>query len=153
MILPVYLYDRLFYCLEKVITNENVNMGNIQFLDPEKKVLVIAVHKGFRQDFLDYFEEVKPFDTSACGRAVGIGNTVIIPDVNIDQAFAAHRKIANEAGFRSVRSVPILAANNELLGVLSTHSAAPNWNWKPLETKNLYELENILSSMVGHSHS
>ena len=107
--------------LEKAIQSDNADMGNIQLYSPASQTLFILVHKGFRSNFLEYFKEVKTFDSSACGRAAGNGAPVVIKDTMQDLAFIQHRTIALSAGFRSVKSVPVLSRNKELLGMISTH--------------------------------
>jgi len=94
--------------------------GNVQLVVPTTGVLRIAAHRGFRQDFLDYFGTVA--DTaSACGRAAGEQAQVVIADVSSDPGFAPHRSVAATAGFRAVQSTPLTDASGQLRGVLSTH--------------------------------
>lgn len=107
--------------LEKAILNDQASMGNIQLYSPSTQTLYILVQKGFRNNFLDYFKTVKTFDTSACGRAAGNAAPVVIKDTMQDIGFIQHRTIALSAGFRSVKSVPVLSRNNQLLGMISTH--------------------------------
>jgi GAF domain-containing protein len=107
--------------LEKAIQNDQANMGNIQLYSPSTQTLYILVQKGFRKNFLDYFQTVRTFDTSACGRAAGNAAPVVIKDTMQDIGFIQHRTIALSAGFRAVKSVPVLSRSNELLGMISTH--------------------------------
>ena len=94
--------------------------GNVQLVVPRTGVLRIAAHRGFSQDFLDYFGTVS--DTaSACGRAAGEQVQVVIADVGSDPGFAPHRGVAAAAGFRAVQSTPLIDASGQLRGVLSTH--------------------------------
>jgi putative methionine-R-sulfoxide reductase with GAF domain len=116
---------RLNHCLQQMITIEKSQMGNIQRFDPIKQELRIIVHQGFKQDFLEHFRVVKAFDTSACGRAIAKGDTVFIDDVNTEKSFIAHRAIAASAGFRAVKSVPIISPTGSYLGVISTHYRDP----------------------------
>ena len=111
--------------LEAAIESDGAAKGNIQVLEPETGTLRILVQKGFGADFLAHFEVVKAFDSSACGRAAGIGNDVLISDVEKDLAFRPHLQIARGAGFRSVRSIPIVDARGGVCGVLSVHSTVP----------------------------
>jgi hypothetical protein len=51
----------------------------------------------------------------------------VIADVENDPDFAPYRNVAKRAGFRSVRSTPLITHDNKLVGIVSTHFAAPNW--------------------------
>jgi len=95
--------------------------GNVQILDSERGVLVIAAHRGFEQDFLDAFREVSAEDDAACGRALRAGQRIVIEDVEADALFAPLRSIARAAGYRAVQSTPLIGRDGALLGMLSTH--------------------------------
>ncbi|MGE0564037.1 MAG: GAF domain-containing protein [Pseudolabrys sp.] len=110
--------------LEMAMVELGADKGNIQILDPRRKVLSIAVQSGFRADFLDHFREVSAADSSACGLALQAGARVIVADVETDEAFAPHRTIARAAGFRAVQSTPLVGRDGKPLGMLSTHFAA-----------------------------
>jgi GAF domain-containing protein len=49
------------------------------------------------------------------------GVQTVIEDVNVDEAFAPHREVAADSGFRAVQSTPIIDFSGQLLGVISTH--------------------------------
>ena len=115
--------------LDEAIAIDQADMGTIHLYDAQTETLRIVVHKELNAEFLEYFNVVKPFDSSACGRAAGIGNIVVISDVMHDVAFTPHRPIAKRAGFRSVKSVPLLAGG-KLLGVLSIHFKTVQWSWQ-----------------------
>ena len=131
MILIHYnLSEKLFPILEKAIRLDGVDMGNIQLFNSVDNTLQIASQIGFTDEVLIHFKIVKRFDTTACGRAAGIGRTVIINDVMQDIGFTQHRDIIKAAGFRSVKSVPIINVNGKLLGIISTHCISPKTNWE-----------------------
>src|SRR4051812_23101678 len=113
--------NNLQQLLEKVLKLEGADMGNIQIYDPATDELKIVAQCGFETSFLNHFSVVKPFDPSACGRAFGIGSTVIISDVESDIGFKANKSAAKKAGFRSVKSVPVFSKKNKCLGIVSTH--------------------------------
>lgn len=100
------------------------DMGNVQLLDPDRGVLVIAAHKGFEQDFLDFFREVSTEDDSACARALRSGERIVIEDVAVDAPYAPLRPIARSAGYRGVQSTPLIGRDGCPLGMLSTHFGA-----------------------------
>ena len=128
--------------LQAALKLEHADMGNIQAYRPETDDLEIVAQVGFKKDFLDYFKTVKAFDASSCGRALGIGNIVTIDDVETDIGFYPYRKIARSAGYRSVKSVPVLSRERNL-GVLSVHFREPRHEWQPN-----YELEALLPELA-----
>jgi signal transduction histidine kinase/DNA-binding response OmpR family regulator len=97
------------------------DMGNVQLINPDRGVLLIAAQRGFTQDFLDVFREVSMGDDSACGRALRVGERVVIDDVEADAPFAPFRDAARAAGYRAVQSTPLIGRDGAPLGMLSTH--------------------------------
>jgi GAF domain-containing protein len=134
--IPVSISEQLDELLQKAIEYDSAKMGNIQFFDKESNTLTIITQKGFKSDFLKYFETVKPFDSSACGRAIGIGSPVLINDVMEDLGFIPHRAIAKSAGFRAVKSLPLLKGE-DFLGVMSTHYELPRSQWDNILMKDV----------------
>lgn len=117
--------------LARAIRLDGAQLGNIQLYDPSTKTLRIVVHEGFDQRFLSHFAVVNAFDSSACGRAAGVRSPIVIADVASDPAFKPHLAVAEAAGFRAVKSVPIVGADGRLLGILSTHAREPRHDWYP----------------------
>lgn len=112
--------------LESGISITKADFGNIQILNAEGTGLEIAVHRGFKHDFLEHFKFVSLEDASSvCGRAAQNNGRMIIEDVEKDAGFEQHRNIARSAGFRAVQSTPLISTNGILLGMLSTHFRTP----------------------------
>jgi len=65
-------------------------------------------------------------DNSACGRALRLGRSVVIHDVDEDDDFAPFRTIAHAAGYRSVISTPMTTSWGHAVGVISTHFPKPH---------------------------
>jgi PAS domain S-box-containing protein len=95
--------------------------GNIQLRGEVSGVYVIAAHRGFQQDFLEFFREISVEGDSACGRALRTGQRVIIEDVEADQTYKALRDVARAADYRAVVSTPLVGSAGTPLGILSTH--------------------------------
>ncbi|HYG23349.1 MAG TPA: PAS domain S-box protein [Verrucomicrobiae bacterium] len=113
------------------------DMGNIQLLDGPR--LRIAAQRGFSREFLDFFSEVSVGDASACGRALRTGDRIIIPDVQVDKAYAPMRAIAESAGYRAVQSTPLIGRNGKPRGMISTHWHSPHCpNERQLRHLELY---------------
>src|SRR6516165_7281805 len=115
------LQEGLEEILTAVIGLMGADKGNVQLLDGERRVLTIAAHQGFEQDFLDFFREVSAADESACGRTLASGERVIIEDIEADAPYAPLRPIARAAGYRAVVSTPLLSFDGRPLGTISTH--------------------------------
>jgi len=111
--------------LDAAIELLGADFGNIQLYNSESRTLQIVAHRGFDQEFLDYFANVKE-ESVACGRAIRQGARVIIDDVETDPDFAPHREIAAKAGFRAVQSTPLFSRSGDRLGIISTHFRAPH---------------------------
>ncbi len=107
--------------LDDVIAVLGAEYGNIQLSIGDE--LAIVAQRGLSADFLKAFKRVKRDDGSACGRALRLGGTVVIRDVETDLEFAAFRPDAERAGFRSVQSTPFLTKDGNLMGMVSTHFA------------------------------
>lgn len=110
--------------LSAVMAIQKADFGTLQRCKPEQKTLEIMAQRGFEEDFLEHFAEVRD-ETSACGRAMKQRKRVVIEDVEDDPGFEPHRAIAASAGFRAVQSTPLLGRNDEMLGMISTHFREP----------------------------
>jgi GAF domain-containing protein len=136
--------QRLFLCrtfeeavhtiLDDAIALLGAEYGNVQLAIGDE--LVIAAQRGLSSDFLKIFRRVKTDHGSACGRALRLGETVIIPDVERDPEFAAFRPDAKKAGFRSVQSTPFITNDGNVLGMVSAHFAHAH-EPTPLEMQTL----------------
>jgi len=115
------LKDGLDEILTCAIDLVGADKGNIQLLDAEKGVLIIAGQRGFDQDFLNTFRAVSIKHDTACDRALRLRERVVIEDVDTDAPFAPFRSAARAAGYRAVISVPLIGAEGTPMGVLSTH--------------------------------
>lgn len=111
--------------LDAVITLLSADMGNFQMMDPVRRRLMMAAHRGFNSGYLDLFAEVKGDETSACARVLRSGERVIIEDVETDELYAPYRPMAREIGYRTVVATPLVGRDGTTLGVLSAHFREP----------------------------
>jgi GAF domain-containing protein len=107
--------------LDDVIALLGAEYGNVQLAIGDE--LVIAAQRGLSADFLRTFRRVKKDEGSACGRALRLGETVVIRNVETDPEFAPFRPDAQKAGFCSVQSTPFFTKDGNVLGIVSTHFA------------------------------
>ena len=96
--------------------------GNIQLLDPQRDVLVIAAQRGFERDFLELYHEVRrDHPSAACARALRSADRVIIEDVQVDPDYSPLWSVAEGAGYRAVVSTPLIGTDGNVLGIISTY--------------------------------
>ena len=113
--------------LRTVMALAGAAKGNIQLLNAARNTLSIVSHAGFDAGFLATFEHLGAEERgAACGRALAMGQPVIIEDVLADEAYAPFRDVARAAGYRAVVSVPLFAADRSKLGAVSVHFPSPH---------------------------
>jgi GAF domain-containing protein len=110
--------------LEDALSLLHADRGNVQIVDPITGSLVLVLHTGFSDEFLEYFAVVDD-DGSACGRAASKHAQTVIGDVTTDPGFAPHREIAASSKFQAVHSTPLVDQSGQLVGMLSTHYPRP----------------------------
>jgi PAS domain S-box-containing protein len=103
----------------------NADMGNIQLL--ENGVLKIVSQRGFKEPFLDFFNQVHE-GQAACGSALRNRERVIVQDVAQSAVFAGShaRDVMLAAGALAVQSTPLISRSGQLLGMFSTHFRSPH---------------------------
>jgi GAF domain-containing protein len=82
--------------LDDVIAYHGAQYGNVQL--PVGDHLVMAAHRGFDPQFLQTFRRVKKDDGCACGRALQLGQSIVIADVDKDPDHAPYNAAAKSAG-------------------------------------------------------
>ena len=118
--------EALDHVLAAAIDLHGADFGNVQLVDRASQQLQIVAHGGFPAEFLERFAEVDSSDDTACGRAFRLRQVVQIEDVAKDPGYAPYRAVAEQAGYRSVQSVPLQARDGRILGVLSIHYREPH---------------------------
>jgi len=100
--------------------------GNIQLAHSDG--MRIAAQVGFARPFLDFFAVVTDDTPSACGRAHQLAKSIVVEDVLADPIFAGTRaaSVMAEAGALAVQSTPLLGAEGEVIGMISTHYDKPH---------------------------
>jgi PAS domain S-box-containing protein len=121
-------FDRnLNEVVDTAVAITGADKGNLQLLDPTRRVLTIAAQRGFGEPFLKFFASVRD-DASACAAAMKSGKRVIVEDVRESEIFAGQpsKEVLLDAGLRAVTSTPLMASTGNLLGMISTHFATPH---------------------------
>lgn len=112
--------------LNSVIEVTGADFGNVQLLDSSEHVLRIVAHQGFDNEFLNYFETVRAESGCACGAAMERQTRLMVADVASDPIFDdPARHVLSRANVRAVQSTPLIDAEGNLIGVVSTHYREP----------------------------
>jgi len=119
------LQDGLDATLAGSIDLLGANMGAIQLLDSASQSLRMVTHRGFKQEFLDYFREARAEQDTAFGRALRSGEPVVVEDTERDLT-SQFRAIRQAAGYRAFVAAPLISTRGTLLGILSAHFRAPH---------------------------
>ena len=110
--------DRCLYeILDAAIAIAGADKGNIQLLDPEAGMLIIATQRGFGPAFLKYFEYVGD-DSTACAASMRSGKRVIIEDVTTSEVFVGQpsMNVLVDVGVRAVISTPLMSSRGNSVG-------------------------------------
>ena len=83
-IIPAPLADQLNDILTRAVQIDQADFGDIQIYEESTGILHLLVQRGFDQQFEYEFKEVKAFSSTSCGRAIGHGGIVVVPDVRDD---------------------------------------------------------------------
>ena len=120
--------------LDDAIALHGAEFGDVQ-LPVGDELLLVAV-RNFSAPFIQTFRRVRRSEGCVCGRAFRTGDSFIVSDTEVDPDFLPFRQDGRAAGFRSVQSTPIMAANGTFLGMVSTHFANPH-HPSPIEMTTL----------------
>lgn len=116
------LQESLHVALADVVALLGAERGNIQLVDRQEQ-LVIVRQFGLCAAFLRAFDRIPLDGASVCGRAAQARKTVVVADVEKDEAFRPFREIARLVPFRSVLSSPLLGGDGDCIGMVSVHFA------------------------------
>ena len=111
--------------LDDVIALHGAEFGDVQLPIGDDELIIVA-QRGLVPAFLEAFRRVKKSDGCASGRAWRSGRSIVIRDVQKDDAYALFRRDAKRAGYRAVQSTPLIAKDGTLLGMVSTLFASPH---------------------------
>jgi hypothetical protein len=126
--LPVELKEKIISLLEKAILNDEADMCALHVYEPVREELHIVAQAGLSPDYLQHFQHTHPFDTTASGRAIGIGSAIIVSDVLEDVNYQRNHATDNETGVRAMKAMP-LYCDRQKVGVIATHFREPKYTW------------------------
>jgi hypothetical protein len=96
---------------------------DLQMYDRHARVLRLVAQHGFSSRFLAFFAAVDVAQPTACAAAFASCRPVLVDDVTRSAIFVGQPTVEPmlDAGSRAVHSYPLLAAPDEVVGVLSFH--------------------------------
>ncbi len=139
LIVPAVLLATLNEILDAVLLVLRGKFGNLELFDPARNILQIVAHRGFDAEFLKAIGTVS-IDTGLAGpRSIRNRKRVIVADVNEDPEYEPYRRLAENAGYRTVQATPLLSRDGEVLGALVTHLSGPrDFSSHELQVLDLY---------------
>lgn len=120
------LSEALDIMISRCLDMLGADMGIIQLLDGDGRLLHVAVQQGFTQEVLDRFLEFSAADDSARSRALRSGKTVVIEDVDSDETYASFRELSHWAGYRAIIVAPLVGRHGIQQGIMLLHYRSPH---------------------------
>lgn len=138
------LANDLQLLLEEAIAFDGAQKGLLQFFDSRNGILKPVAQFGFDNEFLSLFSEVRAFDPTACGRALGVKGNIVIDNVFEDIAFIPFNNVITKAGFKSVKSIPLFNADRKVVGVISTRFTESQYHINKKQEIPFHHLQRII---------
>ena len=119
------LYDTIIDAAMVIMQSRCASM---QIFDPETRELKLLNARGFDDPATAHWKSVSIDSTSIGGQALLTGERVIVSDVlECDYLVGSDDlKLYHRLGMRAIQSTPLYSRTGELLGMISTHWAAPH---------------------------
>lgn len=112
------------HILTAVMEIQRADLGKVELVDRKHGRLTMVAQRNFSPSLVARLC-VAPEDDYAAVRAAKSRSPVVVDDVELDESLALYRKFARAAGFRAVRSAPLVSHRGVLLGVVSTYFREP----------------------------
>jgi hypothetical protein len=144
---PDWVRDLGERTLRSATTLHGTDLGTLQVRNPEGDLELVA-HRGFGEEFVEYFRFVDGGDPCACGTALASAQRVYVPNLDAGSLFDASpetREVLRRAQVLAVQSTPIVAASDGggVLGMISTH-----WRMPRVPDEDLHPLEPIVQPLA-----
>jgi PAS domain S-box-containing protein len=90
--------------------------------------LRIVAARGFSQRWIAFFNEAKEGSAASCSEALHRSKRVVVVDVMTSRIFAGTEALDVQIGdgVRAIQSTPLVTRSGKVLGMISTHFAAPH---------------------------
>jgi signal transduction histidine kinase len=114
--------ENFSHILIAAITITRASAGTLRILKKNTNQLEIVASKGFKQNFINYFEFVDVTSNTSSGDALRRKERVFTDyDVSPEQDTDGSLRMHVDAGFYSAQSTPLIGHNGEMLGMVTTH--------------------------------
>ena len=154
ILIPIELHGQLVDLLSRVMSMEQCDKCTLHLWSKEKDALFLIAQLGFADEYIEHVKEVRSFDGSCYGKAIGSGENFMVCDTGDDIAILPQKPFIEIAGFRAVKCTPIFSAEGQRLGVISTHFKDPKWTWNLTALAGLKdELSSLLSKIADSALS
>lgn len=99
------------------------DFGSIQRFDEQRDALQLISTQGLGDEALAYFEWVHRGRGTTCGKALQLGERVVVADFEQCDFLAGSEDLVafRRAGVRAAQSTPLLTRNGRLVGMITTH--------------------------------
>ncbi|MFH8462861.1 GAF and ANTAR domain-containing protein [Streptomyces sp. NPDC017991] len=109
--------------MRRVLHITETTMGNVQL--SEQGMLRMEKHTGLNQEFTEFFTFVRD-STTSCAQAAEQRQQITVKDVAVADVFDdKSRHAILQTGSRAAHSVPLVARNDRLVGIISSHHEQP----------------------------
>ncbi len=115
---PDVLYNRI---VEAAAFFMQSDAASIQVLDPTANQLKLMAWRGFHFESAKFWDWVRADTGSSCGRALGAGERIIVPDMDQFDGELEDVEAYRRSNLLSVQSTPLRAFSGQVVGMLSTH--------------------------------
>jgi signal transduction histidine kinase/ActR/RegA family two-component response regulator len=114
------LYQRLVEAAALVMRSD---FATIQRYDQERGELELIAHNGLNDEALAFWRWVRPGQATTCGRALAVGERVVVPDFETCDFIAGSDDLIafRKAGVKAAQSTPLLTRGGRLVGMITTH--------------------------------
>ena len=114
------LYQKLVNAATLVMRSD---YGSMQRYDQARNALQLIAHHGLNDEALEFWQWVHPGRATTCGKALELGERVIVPDFETCDFIAGSEDLIafRKAGVRAAQSTPLLTRSGRLVGMITTH--------------------------------
>jgi GAF domain-containing protein len=113
--------------LDVAIGMTGADMGTLQRFDDADDLLQIAASRGFSEEALAFFRQVRRDTNTTCAVALTRRMQVFVGDVSESYLFVGspELEVLRRLGIAAVQSTPLIGSTGRFWGVVSTHFRKP----------------------------
>lgn len=100
--------------------------GCLQLVEDGGRAIRVVLERGLKPEYFERYRIVRSGFRTSCAQAFTERRRVVIRDVRSDPAYETLRDIAEEAGYRSVQTTPLIDAQRNFHGLFSTYFDRPH---------------------------